>query len=409
MPDLLTHIDAIREDFPILSKTINKYPLVYFDNAASTQKPKVVIDTLSEYYKNSYSNIHRGVHHLSQIGTDLYEASRKKIQSFIGAKHAHEVVFTSGTTEAINLVAQSFCKKYVQKGDHIIITELEHHSNIVPWQMAAEHYGAIIKVVPIKPDGSLHLDVFKSLLTNKVKIVALNHISNTLGVVNPIKEIIDLSHQKNIPVLIDGAQAVAHGSVDVQDLDADFYCFSAHKLFGPTGVGVLYGKEKYLNAIPPYKGGGDMIKTVKFEQTTYNDLPFKFEAGTPNIAGVIAFKSAIEYVENIGFAFIQKQEDLLLNYATTALENIEGLTIYGTAKQKASVISFTVKGIHPYDLGTLLDQQGFALRTGKHCTEPLLDALGVDSTLRASFSFYNTIDEIDRFVTALNKCITILA
>lgn len=396
------NIEKIRKDFPVLHQNVNGYPLVYFDNAASAQKPKAVIDTVSHYYSFEHSNIHRGVHHLSAEATTKYEVARKTVQEHLNASHDHEIIFTKGTTDGINLVANGF-KSILKKGDEVIISGLEHHSNIVPWQMACEQTGAVLKIIPINDQGEFILEDLKGLLTDKTKLVSVNHVSNTLGTINPVKEVIELAHEYDVPVLLDGAQAVPHMKVDVQDLDCDFYAFSGHKLYGPTGIGVLYGKEGWLNKLPPYQGGGDMIKSVSFEKTVYNDLPFKFEAGTPNIAGVLGLKSAIDYANKIGFESIFKYENELHDYAMSKMKDIEGISYYGTAEKKAAVISFLLDGIHPYDTGTILDKLGIAVRTGHHCTEPIMDRFGIPGTVRASFSFYNTFEEIDRFVEGLKR------
>ena len=396
-------VSQIRKDFPILSRNMNGKPLIYFDNGATSQKPLAVIDAISNYYKNQNSNIHRGVHTLSQEITIAYENARATIQKHINAKFAHEIVFTSGTTDSINLVASSFGKKFIKAGDEIIVTAMEHHSNILPWQILCEEKGALLKVAPINENGELIVEQLFKLFTSKTKLLALTHVSNTLGTINPIKEIIAEAHAKNIQVLIDGAQAVPHMKVDVQELDADFYCFSAHKMFGPTGVGILYGKEKILNELPPYRVGGGTIKTVSFEKTVYADLPLKFEAGTPHIAGGIGFAAAIEYLNKIGLENIHSYETELLEYATSKLKSIEGLKIIGTAKEKAGVISFVIDGLHPLDIGTILDKCGVAVRTGHHCTQPLMEFYCVPGTVRVSLSFYNTKEEIDELYTAVLK------
>jgi len=401
-------IEKLRQDFPILSKKVNGKPLVYLDNGATTQKPKQVIDAISNYYQTQNANVHRGVHQLSQEVTVAYENARITIQKHLNAALSQEIIFTSGTTESINLVAHSFGKKYIKAGDEIIISEMEHHSNILPWQILCEEKGAVLKVIPINEKGELLIDEYKKLLCDKTKMVAVTHISNTLGTINPVKEIIALAHEKNIPVLIDGAQALPHIKVDLQDLGADFYCFGGHKIFAPTGVGILYGKEKWLNEMPPYKVGGGTIKTVSFGKTEYADLPLKFEAGTPNIEGGIGLAAAIDYVNEIGLEKIGAYEHELLAYATTQLSTIEGLRIIGTAKEKASVISFIIEGIHPLDIGTILDKQGIAVRTGHHCTQPLMEYFGVPGTLRASFVFYNTKAEIDVLVNGIQKAIKML-
>jgi len=403
------NIDEIRKDFPILSTKVYGKPLVYFDNAASSQKPKQVIKAIEEYYTTLNSNVHRGVHYLSQQATDAFEASRKKIAAFINAKHDHEVIYTRGTTESINLVAYSFGKQFIKEGDEIIISGMEHHSNIVPWQILCEDKKAVLKVVPINDKGELLMDEFKALLNKKVKLVSITYISNSLGTINPIREIISLAHQQNIPVMLDAAQAVQHVPIDVQELDVDFLAFSGHKMYGPTGIGILYGKEKWLNQMPPYQSGGEMIKTVTLEKTTYNELPFKFEAGTPNIEASICLGTAVDYINDIGLEKIQQYEHELLEYATEKLSAIDGLKIVGTAAEKASVISFNIDKLHPYDVGTILDKLGIAVRTGHHCTQPLMDAFCIPGTVRASFAFYNTKEEIDSLVAAVKKAISMLA
>ena len=389
-------------EFPILHQEVNGKPLVYFDSAATSQKPIQVIEAIADYYGRYNANIHRGVHHLSQVATDAYEKARRTTQRFLNAEHEREVLFTGGVTDSINLVAQTWGRQNIQKGDEIILTQLEHHSNIVPWQMLAEEKGAIIKVVDINEAGELDMEGYKSLLCNATKLVAFNHISNALGTVNPIDEIIKEAHAIGAKVLLDGAQAAPHIKADVQALDVDFYVTSAHKLCGPTGVGMLYGKESLLNMLPPYQGGGEMIAEVRFEKTTYADLPHKFEAGTPNIAGGIAFGAALDYMNGIGFDTIAAYEHELLDYATEQLKAIEGVRI-GTAKEKASVISFNMKGAHPYDVGTILDKLGVAVRTGHHCCQPLMERLGIPGTVRASFAFYNTKEEIDALVSGLER------
>jgi len=400
-------IAEIRAMFPILSEQVNGKALVYFDNGATAQKPQSVIEAERHYYLHQNANIHRGVHTLSQEATSAYEESREKIRRFLNATHAHEIIFTSGTTQGINTIAFSF-GTLLHEGDEVIISAMEHHSNIVPWQMACEYRKATLRVIPMNEKGELQMDAFVGLLNERTRIVAVSHVSNALGTINPVKEIIALAHQKNIPVALDGAQAVQHMKVDVQELDCDFYVFSGHKLFGPTGTGILYGKEQWLNQLPPYMGGGDMIKTVTFEKTEYNDLPHKFEAGTPNIACGIALGYAVDFVEEGGIHTIHEREEELLQHATKALSAIEGVRIIGTAAQKTGVVSFVVEGVHPYDIGTLLDQQGIAVRTGHHCTQPIMDFFGIPGTVRASFAFYNTTEEIDRMITALNKAIKML-
>ncbi|QKJ61924.1 aminotransferase class V-fold PLP-dependent enzyme [Flavobacterium sp. M31R6] len=395
-------IQKIRADFPILSQKVNGKPLVYFDNGATSQKPQVVIDAISTYYQEINANIHRGVHTLSQLATDAYEVSRAKIQNHINAKFLHEVLFTSGTTFGINLVANGFAS-ILKPGDEVLVSALEHHSNIVPWQMLCEKTGATLKVIPMNENGELIMSEYDKLLSPKTKIVTVNHISNALGTINPIKYMIDKAHEVGAAILIDGAQAVPHLKPDVQALDCDFYVFSGHKMCGPTGTGVLYGKEAWLNKLPPYQGGGEMIKEVTFEKTTYADLPHKFEAGTPNIAGGIVLGTAIDYMNEIGFENIQKQELELLDHATKRLLEIDGLRIFGTSETKTSVISFNIDGIHPYDIGTIIDKLGIAVRTGHHCAQPIMNFFGIPGTIRASFSFYNTKEEIDLMVEAVKK------
>ena len=395
-------IQKIRADFPILSQKINAKPLVYFDNGATSQKPQVVIDAIAQYYQEINANIHRGVHTLSQMATDAYEASRKKIQNHINAEHAHEVIFTAGTTHGINAIANGFAS-IVKSGDEVLVSALEHHSNIVPWQMLCERTGAILKVIPINEAGELIQAEYENLLSSKTKIVAVNHISNALGTINPIAEMIQKAHKVGAAFLVDGAQAVPHLKPDVQALDCDFYVFSGHKICGPTGTGILYGKESWLNRLPPYQGGGEMIATVTFKKTTYADLPHKFEAGTPNIAGGIVLGTAIDYMNAVGFENIAQHELDLLDYATQKLLEIEGLKIFGTAKQKTSVISFNIEGIHPYDIGTIIDKKGIAVRTGHHCAQPIMDFYQIPGTIRASFAFYNTKEEIDIMVDAIQK------
>ena len=395
-------INKIRADFPILSQKVNGKQLVYFDNGATSQKPQVVIDAIAKYYQEINANIHRGVHTLSQLATDAYEISRGKIQNHINAKFAHEVIFTSGTTHAINAVANGFAS-VLKPGDEVLVSALEHHSNIVPWQMLCEKTGAILKVIPMNNQGELILSEFDKLLSDKTKIVTVNHISNALGTLNPIKYMIDKTHEFGAAILIDGAQAVPHLKPDVQELDCDFYVFSGHKMCGPTGTGILYGKEEWLRKLPPYQGGGEMIKEVTFEKTTYADLPHKFEAGTPNIAGGIVLGTAVDYLNEIGFENIQAYENELLRYGTEKLLEIEGLTIFGTSKEKASVISFNIDGIHPYDIGTIIDNKGIAVRTGHHCAQPIMNFFQIPGTIRASFAFYNTKEEIDSMVEAIKK------
>ena len=395
-------LQKIRADFPILTQKVNGKPLVYFDNGATSQKPKVVIDAITKYYEEINANIHRGVHTLSQLATDAYEVSRRKIQNHINAKFPHEVIFTSGTTHAINAVANGFAS-ILKSGDEVLVSALEHHSNIVPWQMLCERTGAILKVIPMNENGELIISEYDKLLSDKTKIVAVNHISNALGTINPIEYMIEKAHQFGAAILIDGAQATPHLKPDVQALDCDFYVFSGHKICGPTGVGILYGKEAWLHKLPPYQGGGEMIATVTFEKTTYADLPHKFEAGTPNIEAGIVLGTAIDYLNEIGFDDIAAYEHELLVYATDKLLQIEGLKIFGTAANKASVISFNIDGIHPYDIGTIIDKLGIAVRTGHHCAQPIMDFFNIPGTIRASFAFYNTKEEIDIFVEALQK------
>ena len=396
-------VAKVREDFPILQLKVHGQPLVYLDNAASTQKPRAVLDALQDYYETANSNIHRGVHLLSERATRLYEDARVKVQKFINARHSKEIIFVRGTTEGINLVAQTFGRRHIEAGDEILLTRMEHHSNIVPWQMLCEEKRAQLRVAPITQSGELQMDEFEKLLSPRTKLVSVVHVSNTLGTINPVRRIIDLAHRRKIPVLLDGAQAVTHVPVDVQELDCDFYAFSGHKIYGPTGIGVLYGKSALLEELPPWQGGGDMISSVTFEKTTYNTLPHKFEAGTPNIAGVVGLGAAIDYLHGLGLENIAAHEQDLLSYTTRALTEIEGLTIIGTAKEKGGAISFTLDGIHPHDIGTIIDQEGIALRTGHHCTQPLMDFYGVPATARAALAFYNTREEIDALVRGIHK------
>jgi cysteine desulfurase/selenocysteine lyase len=397
------NIEQIREDFPLLKQIVHNYPLAYMDNGATTQKPQVVIDTIRQLYSQHNSSIHRGVHYLSEKITDAYENTRNIIKDFIHAANSHEVIFTSGTTGSINTVAFSFGEKYINPGDEIIVSEMEHHANIVPWQMLCERKGAILKIMPIKNNGELLIGNLENLISGKTKILALTHVSNTLGTINPVRKIIKIAHSFDIPVLIDGAQAIQHGTVDVRDLDCDFYVFSGHKVYGPNGIGILYGKEKWLDQLPPFQGGGDMIKAVTFKKTTYNDLPFKFEAGTTNYIGAIGLGKALEYLTRVGRQNISDYENELLQYGTEQLNKIEGLKIYGNAKNKISVFSFLIEGIHQYDAGMILDKFGIAVRTGTHCAQPVMDKFGIDGTIRASLVFYNTKSEIDRLVEALLK------
>lgn len=396
---------SIRNDFPILGKPVHGKPLVYLDNAASSQHPVQVINAVKNLYESGYSNIHRGVHQLSQDATRAYENARASVRGFIHADCMHEIVFTSGTTESINLVAQSYARPLLKAGDEILITHMEHHSNIVPWQMVCDQTGAQLKVVPISDKGELEMDRFAALLSERTKLVSVAHVSNALGTVNPVKTIIDLAHAAGVPVLVDGAQSIPHIPVDVRKLDADFYAFSGHKIYGPTGIGVLYGKEKLLNAMPPYKGGGDMILSVRFEKTEYNTLPYKFEAGTPNIAGAIGLGAAIDYVQQIGLGAIAAHEHGLLEYATAKLRQIDGLRIIGEAEQKAGLVSFVLDCVHPHDIGTMLDAEGVAIRTGHHCAQPVMERYKVPATARASFGMYNTFGEIDVLAEAIVKTI----
>ncbi|MEO6828593.1 MAG: cysteine desulfurase [Acidobacteriaceae bacterium] len=396
-------VRKIRADFPILSRQVHDHRLVYLDNAATTQKPQVVIDAISHYYAFGNANIHRGVHLLSQTATDAYEAARETVQHFLNAESADEIIFVRGATEGINLVAQTYGREHVGAGDEVVITAMEHHSNIVPWQMLCEEKGARLRVAPINDEGELLLDEFAALLNAKTKFVAISHVSNALGTVNPVARLVEMAHARNIPVLVDGAQAVPHTAVDVQALGCDFYAFSGHKVYGPTGVGVLYGKRALLNAMPPYQGGGDMIRSVTFEKTLYNQLPYKFEAGTPNMAGVIGLAAAIDYVREIGLDAIAAYEHDLLVYGTKALSTIPGLRLIGTAKEKAGVLSFVMEDIHPHDIGTVLDRQGIAIRTGHHCAQPLMQRFGIPATARASLAMYNTTEELDALAAGIHK------
>jgi len=397
----MLNVDKIREDFPILNRVVNGKPLIYFDNAATSQTPQQVIDVIVDYYSNYNANIHRGVHTLSQEATDLYEGARLKIQKHFNAQHSYEIILTSGTTHSINLVASGF-SSLLKKGDEVLVSALEHHSNIVPWQMLCERTGARLKVIPMNEKGELIMSDYEALLSEKTKLVFVNHISNALGTINPIKQMIDMAHKVGAAVLVDGAQSCPHLKTNVQELDVDFYVTSAHKMCGPTGVGMLYGKEEWLNKLPPYQGGGEMIDQVTFEKTTYAGLPHKFEAGTPNICGGIAFGAAVDYMNAIGFNVIARYEHELLEYATEKLLDIEGLKIYGTGEEKTSVISFNIQGIHPYDIGIILDKMGIAVRTGHHCAQPIMDFYKIPGTVRASFAFYNTTAEIDAFVKGVN-------
>lgn len=402
-------IEKIRKDFPLLQTRVYGKPLVYLDNSATTQKPEMVLKAMDDYYRTYNSNVHRGVHFLSQKATDAYELVRKKVAEYINAKHEHEVIYTRSTTDGINLVAYSYGKKFVKEGDSVIISAMEHHSNIVPWQMMCEERGAKLKVIPMNEKGELLIDEFEKLLDERVKIISLTYVSNSLGTINPIKEIIDKAHQLDIPVLIDAAQAIQHLGVDVQSLDADFVVFSGHKMYAPTGIGILYGKERWLNAIPPYQGGGEMIKTVTFEKTTYNDLPFKFEAGTPDITEVIGLGAAIDYINSIGLQQMRAREHHLFAYAHDVLRNIDGLRFIGEAKNKTASISFLIGNLHPFDVGEILDKQGIAVRTGHHCTQPVMDFFNIPGTVRASLAFYNTEEEIDKLGEGIKKAISLLS
>ena len=396
-------VTSVREDFPVLRTLVHGKPLVYLDNAATTQKPQVVLDRLVRYYTHENANVHRGVHLLSERATDAYEGARKTAARFLHASDTKEIIFVRGTTEAINLVAQTYGRVHVGAGDEVVITVMEHHSNIVPWQMLCDERGARLRIVPMTDEGTLRIDSYEALLGDRTRIVAVTHVSNALGTINPVRRIVEIAHARGIPVLVDGAQAVAHMAVDVQALDCDFYTFSGHKLLGPTGIGVLYGKAALLDAVPPYQGGGDMISSVSFERTLYNVLPYKFEAGTPNIAGAVGLGAAIEYVEALGFDRIGAHERELLAYGTRALEEIPGLRLTGTAGDKSGVLSFVLDGVHPHDVGTILDREGVAIRTGHHCCQPLMTRLGVPATSRASLALYNTRAEIDVLAGALAK------
>ncbi|MFT6946150.1 MAG: cysteine desulfurase/selenocysteine lyase [Vicingaceae bacterium] len=403
------NVNDIRKDFPILSREVNGKTLVYLDNGATSQKPQIVIDAITGYYSNDNSNIHRGVHTLSQVATTAYEEGRKKIQAWINAEHSEEVIFTKGTTDGINMISNAWGRANLQKDDEVIITEMEHHSNIVPWQMICEEKGATLKVIPVNDSGELLMEEYKKLLSSKTKMVALVQISNTLGTINPVKEIIALAHEVGAKVLVDGAQQVAHAAPNVREIDADFYVFGLHKMFGPTGVGILYGKKALLEEMPPYQGGGDMIKEVTFEKTTYNELPHKLEAGTPNISAGIATAAAVDYINSLNWDEIHVHEQELLDYATAELKKIDGLKIVGEATKKASVISFVVEGVHAYDIGVIVDKMGVAVRTGHHCTQPLMNRFGIQGTVRASFAFYNTKEEVDLLIVALKRAINMLS
>jgi len=396
-------VSAIRKDFPILAQQVHGKPLVYLDSAATSQKPKCVIEALTRFYLMDNANIHRGVHELSERSTLAYEAARGKVRGFLNAANTREIVFVRGATEGINLVAQTYGRTHVGAGDEIVLSALEHHSNIVPWQMLCEEKKAVLRVIPINDRGEIELDAFEKLLNPRTRLVAVSHVSNALGTINPVREIVQTAHRWNVPVLIDGAQAVPHMKVDVRNLDCDFYVFSGHKVFGPTGIGVLYGRERLLEDMPPWQGGGDMIRSVTFEKTTYNELPYKFEAGTPDIAGVIGLGAAIDYLDQIGMDAVAAHEHDLLQYGTEALESISGLRLIGTAREKAGVLSFVLDGVHPHDAGTILDREGVAVRTGHHCAQPVMDRFGVSSTTRASLAFYNTREDIDALVAGIHK------
>ena len=396
-------VSSIRRDFPILAQRVHDRPLVYFDNAATSQKPKCVVDAITRFYLLDNANIHRGVHQLSERSTQAYENARVKVQRFLSAADSREIIFVRGATEGINLVAQAYGRKYVGSGDEIVISALEHHSNIVPWQMLCEEKGAVLRVIPINDRGELELDKFEKLLNPHTRLIAVSHVSNALGTTNPVREMIGAAHRWNVPVLVDGAQAVPHMKVDAQNLDCDFYVFSGHKMFGPTGIGVLYGKKRFLESMPPYQGGGDMIRSVTFEKTIYNALPYKFEAGTPDIAGVIGLGAALDYLNQIGLDAVAAHEHELLEYGTQALEGISGLRLIGTARDKAAVFSFVLAGVHPHDLGTVLDHEGIAVRTGHHCAQPVMDRFGIPATARASLALYNTREEIDALVTGIYR------
>lgn len=401
--DIKNHIETIRAQFPILAQTVHKHPLVYLDNAATTQKPWSVIQKIEEGYTKQNANVHRGVHFLSQMATQAHEDARAAVQQFLGAAHAHEIIFTRGTTESINLVAYSFGETFLQAGDEVIVSAMEHHSNIVPWQLLQMRKGISIKVIPFNEQGELDVQAYASLFSDKTKLVAVTHVSNVLGTINPVKELIQLAHSRNVPVLVDGAQAVPHIAVNVQELDVDFYVFSGHKIYGPTGIGVLYGKEKWLDAMVPYQGGGEMIAHVSFEKTTFNELPYKFEAGTPDFIGSTALAEAIRYVQNIGMDQIAAYETYLLNYATQQLQALGDVRFFGTSAHKSAVISMQVGNIHHYDMGTLLDKLGIALRTGHHCAQPIMQHYGIEGTLRASFALYNTTQEIDALIQGIKR------
>lgn len=401
-------VEKIREDFPILNQKVDGKPLVYLDNAATSQKPQAVLDAMMRYYLEENSNIHRGVHYLSEKATQSYEAARDQVQHYLNVEHRQEIIFVRGTTEGVNLVASSYGRSNIKQGDEIIISAMEHHSNIVPWQILCEEKGAKLRIIPMNDAGELLLEEYEKLFNSRTKFVSVNHVSNALGTINPIKQIIEIAHQHGVPALIDGAQAIPHMRIDVRELDCDFYAFSGHKMFGPTGVGILYAKKNLLEAMPPYHGGGDMIKSVTFEKTIYNDLPNKFEAGTPNIAGGVGLGATIDYLNQIDLAAVSMHEQEILEYATEALSSIKGLRIIGTAKEKASVISFVLDGIHPHDVGTILDDDGIAIRTGHHCAQPVMQRFGIPATARASFALYNTKEEVDALVKGIYRVIEVL-
>ncbi len=399
----------IREDFPILRQKVHGKPLVYLDNASTSQKPQVVIDTLNRYYTAENSNIHRGVHYLSQQATQEYEGARSKVRKFLNASDDREIIFVRGTTEAINLVAQSYSRKYIGEGDEIIISAMEHHSNIVPWQIICQERGAYLRVIPMNDDGELLMDEYEKLLSPRTRLVSIVHVSNSLGTINPIKQVVKMAHSHGAPVLVDGAQSIPHMPIDVREIGCDFFAFSGHKLYGPTGIGVLYGKAELLESMPPYQGGGDMIRSVTFEKTTYNVLPYKFEAGTPNIAGGIGLGAAIDYIMNVGLDRISAYERELLEYGTERLSSVSGLRLIGTAREKGGILSFVLEGVHPHDIGTILDSEGIAVRTGHHCTQPVMDRFGIPATARASLAFYNTKEEIDALVRGIDKVIEVFS
>ncbi|WP_326494307.1 aminotransferase class V-fold PLP-dependent enzyme [Sphingobacterium sp. UT-1RO-CII-1] len=401
-------INKVRSDFPILKREVNGKPLVYLDNGATTQKPKQVIDAIIHYYEEMNSNVHRGVHYLSQISTDAFEVTRRKVKEFINAEHEHEVIITKGTTESINIIASCYGRAFIGKDDEIIISAMEHHSNIVPWQMLCDEKGCKLRIIPMTAEGDLDVETYKTLFSERTKLVSFTYVSNALGTINPVKEMIAIAHQHEVPVLLDGAQAVQHLKVDVQELNVDFFAFSGHKMYGPTGVGVLYGKENFLNNMPPYQGGGDMIKEVTLEKTTYNELPFKFEAGTPNIEAGIALANAIDYINELGLEAIKRHEDELLAYAIQELSKVKSIRFIGTAKEKSSVISFLIDGTHPYDIGVILDKLGIAVRTGHHCAQPVMDQFGIPGTVRASLAVYNTKEDVDVLVAGLNRAADML-